>query len=548
MKRIAAILLCLCLMLGLLSGCNNTSGNGGDTDENVLRLMWTAQIGTDSIFESPWRDLQCLYPYMVFEPLVSYEADGTVVPKLATEHSVSEDGLTYTFTLRDGVKWHDGTDFTAEDVVFSLWGTLADPKASYKSGLAYIEGAEDVTENGADTLAGVSISGNTLTVKLSKPYGLFISAIAKTYILPSHLLGSYSGEDISTNEDFWKKPVGTGQYVIEDVVFPDYCTLVRNENYWGSAAGIEKVLLTSYATGGSSAVTNALIAGELDFAYGNEVNDIEVATSVNAANSDVRILEMTSNYQRQFLYNWVESVDGNLHPDLAKQEVRLALNLLIDKEAIAQLYGSNATALTSHLNPDSMMYNTELPLFERDVDTAVQMLNDAGFDFSHPIRIAYYYNDQTTLDVMDLVVQNLGDAGIVAESYLLQGDLGTLIYADRNYDMLYCGEAADDPGQMYYYLLGVGGYFDDIIGGMDDRQALFNAVIDQYNATSDFEAQKALAWTLQTNGVEYCAISPVVGINTLALYNAARVNVPQEIFDVDWSTRDWKFESWSLVA
>lgn len=547
MKKIAAVLLCLCLMLGVMSGCKGNDEKGKTADD-TLRLMWTAQIGTDSIFESPWRDLQCLYPYMVFESLFSYEADGSIVYKLATDHTVSEDGLTYTFTIREGVKWQDGTDFTPDDVVFSLWGTLSDPKASYKSGLSYIEGAEEVIGSDAGILTGVTIDENVVTVKLSKPYSFFVSAVAKTYILPKHLLDSYSGDEISTNEDFWKKPVGTGQYVIDEVSFPDYCTLVRNEEYWGPAAGIENVVLTSYATGGSAAVTNALIAGELDFAYGNEVNDIEVATSINAANSDVQVLQMTSNYQRQFLYNWVDSADGKLHPDLAKQEVRQAINLLLDKKAIAELYGSNATALTSHLNPQSLMYNTELPTFERDVETATQMLQDAGFDFEQPLRIAYYYNDQTTLDVMDLVVQNLADAGITAETFLLQGDLGALIYVDRNYDMLYCGESADDAAQMYFYLLGVGGYFDDIVGSADIRQVMFNDVIDEYNATTVFEEQLELAWQLQSNGLSFCGISPVVGINTLALYNSARVNIPLDAFIIDWSTRNWQFENWSMVA
>lgn len=553
MKKFLCLALSLLMLVGLLAGCgktgdDGTGGNGGGDYSDYLRLMWKAQIGTDSIFESPWRDLQCLYPYMVFDSLLSYEADGSIVYKLASDHTVSEDGLTYTFTIRDGVKWHDGTDMTAEDVAFSLWGTLADPKASYKSGLSYIEGAADVSENGAAALSGVVVDGNMLSVTLTNPYGLFVSAIAKIYILPKHLLGGLAAEDISTNEEFWKKPVGTGAYKIDEVSFPDYCTLVANGDYWGPAPGIDNVLLTSYATGGADAVANALMAGELDFAYGNEVNDINVADNVASINSDIMILEMTSNYQRQFLFNWVESADGGLHPDMANQDVRLAINLLLDKDAIADIYGRNATALTSHLNPDSEMYDSSLTPFTRDVDTAVAMLDAAGFDYSKTLRIAYYYDDQTTLDVMDLVRQNLADGGITAETFLLSGDLGALIYEDRNYDMLYCGEAADDPGQMYFYLLGVGGYFDAIIGDMDTRETLFNSVIDQYNATSDFAEQTQLAYTLQQNGVEFCGIAPVVGINALALFNTARLSVPEEIFEIDWSTRDWKFESWSLTT
>ena len=192
------------------------------------------------------------------------------------------------------------------------------------------------------------------------------------------------------------------------------------------------------------------------------------------------------------------------------------------------------------------MYNTEIPVFERDVEGAKALLEEAGFDFDRTVRIAYYYTDQTSIDVIDLIVQNLAEGGIKAESFLLSGDLAQLIYVDRNYDMIFCGEAADDPGQMYFYLLGVGGYFDDIIVDKEVREEMFNRLIDEYNATTDFEAQKVIAWQLQENGVELCAVAPVVTINKLAMYNTARLEVPEEIFEIDWSTRDWRFEDWKL--
>ncbi|MDO4566178.1 MAG: ABC transporter substrate-binding protein [Oscillospiraceae bacterium] len=554
MKKTLAILLALALALGIFAGCSSTtqpeSETGGESSggAGVLRAMWTAQKGTDTIFESPAVDRQCLYPHMVFDRLISYEADGSVGYRLATDMTVSEDGLTYTFTLRDDALWQDGEAFDAGDVAFTLWAYLADPYGSYKSGLSYIEGASEVMENGAESLSGVSAEDGVVTITLTSPYSLFVSDIAFTYILPEHLLGEVAAEELSTNEDYWKKPIGLGQYMIDEVSFPDYCTLVAYEGYYGAQPGIAEVLLTSYATGGSDAVTNALTAGELDFAYGNEVNDITVAETIASMNSDIAILESTSNYQRQFLFNFVESADGQLHPDLAIREVRQAINMLIDKQAIAELFGSNAAALTTHLNPDSPMYDSSLPAFERDVEGAKALLDAAGFDYNHEIRIAYYYTNQTTIDAMDLVVQNLADAGITASASLLSGDLGTLIYVDRNYDMLFCGEAADDPAQMYFYLLGVGGYFDDIVGDLETRRTLFNDVIDQYYATTDSAEQYELACLLQSNGYDFCGISPVVAIKTLQLYNAANLSVPAGVFEVDWRTRDWRFEDWSLTA
>ena len=403
MKRYLALLLALVMLLSL-AACTKAPAQTADeqtpettgttetateqtseqpaAESGTLKLVWHAATGIDTLFENPWRDVQCLYPYMVFDRLVSVNGSGEYVMGLATDYTVSDDGLTYTFTIRDGVTWQDGTPFTADDVVFSLWGNIANPNTAVgKSEISCIEGADAVMNEGAQMLSGVSVDGNTVTVKLTAPSRGFMVGVAQVAILPKHAFEGVAPADFNTCS-FWEKPFGTGAYKIDQVSFPDYFTCVRNENYWGEPAGIENVLFTSYATGGNDAIVASMIAGDLDFAYGNAMNDIAVADNIKAQNADVESYLLTSNYMRFFIFNQVGASDGQENPGIKDNRVRQAINLLIDKEAFASLYAGQAEVKTTYLANSHPYYNTDIAPFERDVEKAKELLEEAGFDYS----------------------------------------------------------------------------------------------------------------------------------------------------------------------
>ena len=116
MKKLLAMLLALTLMLGAVP-CLAEAGES----ETPLKLQWSQAIGIDTLFESPARDQQSLYPYMVFDTLMYWDGTNSEhVPALATEWSNNEDYTEFTLTIRDGVKWHDGETLTAEDVAFTI--------------------------------------------------------------------------------------------------------------------------------------------------------------------------------------------------------------------------------------------------------------------------------------------------------------------------------------------------------------------------------------------------------------------------------------------
>lgn len=551
-KRIIALLLAVCLCATLLTACGKKT-SGDNANSGVLQMAWNADMGTDTIFESPYIE-HSYWAAMLYDTPLNINADGTTVYKLASDVQVSDDGLTYTFTMRDDAKWTDGEPVTAEDLAFSLWAIIADPKSNYSTGFMYIEGA-DAAKQGTDSLSGVAVDGNTVTVTLTAPYSLFLNTVAANlFVLPAHCFDGVKAEDMSTYEDYWKAPVGNGAYKMDEISFPDYFTMVRNDGYYRDAAGIEKVLYTSYATGGDDAMVAALISGTLDFAAGGSINDQSTADNIASQNGDITVLTMTGNYLRQFLFNIngpdAKLGDGNGHPSISDVRVRKAINMLLDKEAVAGFYGEQAMALTTLVNPANPSYNSDIPAFQRDVEGAKKLLEEANFDFDHVLRVGYHYTDQTTADIMQLIKQNLEEAGIKVELCLQSGDLGTLIYDVRNYDIYYSGENMDSYVELYNVELSVNGYFDKLFGNEDERQTLFNDVVSKYFAASadDTATQAALLNQLQQNNYDAMYIAPVYGLNTLVIYNTKHVQVPTDLYQVACTSQDMRWEDWKLVG
>lgn len=571
MKKSFVLLIVMMLMVSMVVGCAQKTAPEEVTEPNAteapveetaapeetvdfsetgtLNLDWFAGIGTDSVFECPWADKQNMYPEMVFNTLVNIDTDVvTMLPSLATEWDVSEDGLTYTFTLAEDVKWHDGEPFTVEDVLFTYNTVLKVPESLFKSYFTLVEGVQEVVDGTAETVSGISADGNKVTFKLTAPdNSVVLNAFASIVILPKHLLADVDPTLFTMNEEYWKKPIGTGAYKFNEVSFPNYFSLIRNEDYFGEKAGIKNVMFTSHTTGGVEAQVADIIAGNMDYAFGNAVNDIGTANNILKNNEDIEMVIVPSNYQRQFGFNCVGSSDDKYNDDMQKAEVRQAFNLLIDKQSIAGIYAGQATALTTWVNPQSCAYNSDIPLFERDVETAKQMLTDAGFDFARPVRILYYYNDQTTKDIMDIIVQNFTDAGVTVEPFLATGDLASIIYEVKNWDMMYFGNGLVDPIITYRTLV-PGSVVDNYLGNTEERQEKFGTLLSKYKASTDKESMKEYGDQMQLEAYKSALVIPVYGLNKIVLYNSQKVELDETIFDFDQVVaRNFKFDTWKLL-
>ena len=223
------------LAIGLAMSMTACSGNSGSTSQEPK--------GTGDKVDFPWENM-LLLPGLMYRTLFLAQTDlSTLEPDLASEYSVSEDGLTYTIQFKDGSKWSDGEPITVNDVLFSIKTNL---KAAVSNGIfttafGKIEGAEAWRNGEADDLAGLSAEGNTITIKLSSPHSAFMKVLAQFAILPEHCLADVDPLELNTN-DFWSNPVTSGMYRLDEMKAGSYYTLVRNENYDGVQPKIEKII------------------------------------------------------------------------------------------------------------------------------------------------------------------------------------------------------------------------------------------------------------------------------------------------------------------
>jgi len=559
MKKLATVLLCLIIlsMPSVFAAAQTEAAPAAAvvtdySETGRLNVLWFAAGGTDGTFECVYKDYQSQVPDLIYDTLLKLdmEDNSKLVPRMAERWEISADGLEYKFFIRENLNWSDGVPVTADDVVFSLQAQLRGYGIQNERGsFAYIKGADAYFKGEAETISGVKAEGKVLTITLDKPYGFFMRTLATFVPYPRHLFPADVDYKRFGTYDYWKAPVHCGPYLIESVRFPDYCVLVRNEKWYGPKPGIKYVQGMSFETGGNDAAAAAMIAGKLDLVHSNAFNDINFAQNIVKQNPDYAYNAFAAPYYRLFLTNLTTSADGKYNKFMQNADFRKAINLAMDKEGFASYFPGQAVALSTAINPGDPYYDKTIPLFKRNVEEAKKLLAASGYDGS-TIRIGYYYNDQTTHDLMALAAQNLKEIGIKTEIQLYTQDLYAAIYERKNWDILYAG-ANNLSGIENYAVVVPGNVYDMYLGNIEVREALFGVHMKEVLATSDPAKLHQLANTLQKNGLEFGSPIPMISMNKIMVYNDAKWD-----FDPAWlkatdlaiyRTCDLRLESWKLL-
>lgn len=576
MKKLFALLLAICLLAGCFAGCTNTAPpaqndggdqqQGGDSQGGVkqpetqedysetgsLNILWHAAGGTDGKFECVYKDYQSTVPDLLYDTLIKLDMEDTnqYVARMADKWEISEDGLTYAFHLRDDLNWTDGQPVTADDFVFSFEAQLKGYGIQSERGsFAYIKGAQAFVDGTADSIEGIQAEGKNLTITLDTPYGYMMRTLATFCPYPRHCFPEDVDYAKFGNYEYWEFPIHCGPYKLESVTFPDSCVLVRNDDWYGPKPGIKTVHGLSYDTGGVDAAAAALIAGDLDLVHSNDYNDVNFAENIVAQNPDYQYNAFSAPYFRLCTCNMTGSQDGKWNKFMENADFRKAVNAAIDKSAIASYFPGQGVALSTMINPSDPYYDASVPLFERDVEGAKKLLEASGYDGS-TLRVAYYYSDQTTADIVDLICQNLEEIGIKTESTLYTQDLTNAIYEMKNWDILYCG-ANQLSGIENYNLVSTGAIYDKYLGHEAERDELFTKNIREALVTTDPAKLKEIAVTLQQNNLEHCMAIPVLAMDKIMVYNAAKWSFDPAWLDASdlaiYRTCDLRLESWKLL-
>ena len=317
---------------------------------------------------------------LFYEPLAAWDDEGNLQPKLAAEIPTKEngglaaDGKSVTWKLKQGVTWHDGKPFTADDAVFN-WEYAKDPATASVTIGSY----QDVIVEKVDQF--------TIVVKFAKPTPFWADAYVGTrgMLIPKHLFAEFIGaksRDAPTN----LKPVGTGPYLFKDFKPGDLVTGVINPNYHQA----NKPYFDSIEMkGGGDAVSAAravLQTGEFDFAWNMQVED-EILTRLEKGGKGRVQVTPGGNIEHMQLNTtdpWTE-VDGERssiktkHPTLSDPAVRQAIALIIDNKSIEQhIYGRTGPATRDFLNNPPRFRSKGNPV-DFNVDKANDILEKAGW-------------------------------------------------------------------------------------------------------------------------------------------------------------------------
>ena len=358
-------------------------------------------------------DGACLAVNM-FEGLYTYDKDGNLQPALAENTEVSEDGLTYTFTLRDGLKWSDGTDLTAKDFEYS-WKRAAAPETGADYG--YMFDAIAKTDDGSLDVTA-SEDGKTLTVNLVAPCAYFLDLAAFPAYLPVPQAQVEAAEGWETNPGAWAAEAGfvtNGAYTMTDWKHEESIVLKKNDNYWrADEVTIPEIDLMLSAD--DTAIFSAYNAGDLDFADTVPTNEIASLKG----NEDFHVIDNLGTYYAAFNVNSPIFEGKTVDQAIA---MRKAFAILIDRPYIVETVGQTGQKVaTSYIpegmadgnggvfkvNSDSYTFPVEDGYYPEEVDDAavdeaIALLEYAGYKFDDngmlsaetPINITYLTNDGT---------------------------------------------------------------------------------------------------------------------------------------------------------
>jgi peptide/nickel transport system substrate-binding protein len=355
-------------------------------------LKWARQalpISLDPVWTDSNYDIW-LFPNM-YEGLVRVDKTGTSIePSLATSWDISQDQLTYTFHLRPGVKFHDGSELKASDVVWSL-DRARDPEA----------GIWNWTLENVDKVEAVDDATVAITLKVPAANFLNMLTMFNSSILPGELV------DAQGKDAFFKAPIGTGPFKMAEYVVGDHLTFVKNPDYWEPGEDgqplpyLDEVHLVQVPEASTRVlqVQSGDVDGtdQLPFSM---INQLKSDTSVN-----VQLFRALASQ-----FGWL----NHRKPPLDDVNVRLALNYAIDRQALIDtvLFGNGEVA-TSFRAKGSTCWDSSLPGFPYDLEKAKQLMAESNYpDGFQGLLVTVASGDAMTRDIATVLKEMWAQIGI----------------------------------------------------------------------------------------------------------------------------------------
>jgi peptide/nickel transport system substrate-binding protein len=426
----------------------------------------------------------------IYDSIVETAELGIYRPGIAEEWSVSEDGLTWTFKIREGMTFHDGTPLTAEEVAWSLnWMINVE-----NDSLSYLWwNFEQV----------VALDETTLQITTGTPVGNMEYLLFWAFIVPESVWGQFDNYDDMSAFSGVEAMVGSGPFRVTDFVPDEYLIMEANEGYWEGKPAIDKLIYQQYAT--EDAMVQALLAGEVDVV--ELVPGAAVPTLLTEDNIAVEVMQGHA----------LDTLAINSHEDGTQPEslndpvVRKAIEYAIDRQKLIEVaylgYGDPGKTMIAPSLTD--WHNTEIDYISFDLEEANRILDEAGYvdsdndgvrEWSDGSPLEYRLmatEGATYARMLEIISDGLAQAGISAPPTLLDFDSQAALAYNFDFDM-----------NMWYWGMDIDPDFGMVIFKCSEREGWGwnpNGYCDEHfeelyvaQATeTDFEKRQEIVWEAQ---------------------------------------------------
>ena len=446
MKKFASLLLAFAMTVGMLTGCGGDSGTSstGEAPAQEVTVAISSTFATLDPALISTTHMAHVYGNMGSN-FYRTDANGVLQYDLGESMEKSEDGLTYTFTIKEGLKWSDGEPLTAEHFVYGIKRAIGyGPDNAYtkKNLVNFIAGAEEAANAAMDVadmtnVGVVALDDTTFQVTLSTPCPYFERIFSGNVTSPMR-------PDFALEHDSSWSVNGTypssGPMVLESISPEEEAVLVKNENYW-DAENVTLEKATFVVMTDSTAQVNAFRTGDIDIAMSVPS---EVATNAEYESNIVMPEKYVSNY-----FVLINSGPKAQVEALKDENVRKALALAIDKDTMLNILGGKANVRLDGYIPygfegvDGNDFRDEKSYGEFNLEEAKALMEAAGYNENNHLKFEYLYsNSQFHADVAQILQQMWSQIYVDVElksiemgvfyDYVDNGDFTTCRYANND--------------------------------------------------------------------------------------------------------------------
>ncbi len=440
----------------------------GEGPQGTLRVALPTEPSSLYIPTTPDK-ISDIAASQLFDPLVFQDKNGDIVPSLAESWETSDDGTVWTFHLRQGVTFHNGDPFTADDVV-ATWEYGISDSSSWPEKYNIATAVEKVDDF-------------TVTVTTDGPKPLLLVTMHDFWsIIPKNYM-----DEVGV-DGFLAKPVGTGPFMFKEWVKGDHLTYVANPNYW--QAGYPKAAELVFRFIPESATRVAAI----------QQDEVDIVTRLSAEEAEslkssagVNVIQ----YQvPRIYYIAFDNLSSGIDTPIADAKVRQAMNYAVDVDGIIKaLFAGNGQRAAGYVASSELGYGI-VPPFPYDPEKAKALLTEAGYADGFEIGMACPSGVFAAFqEVCEAIVSNLGDVGITVNLEMMESGAFWDLMVKKQLPPLNGDSWADESGESYNRMAGA-------LGGMDAGYSLWtdphiDDLLNQISGELDRDKRKALYEEIQ---------------------------------------------------